>query len=322
MQIAGLLWREKLTIAKVFGVALVLAVIVSFILPKYYESTAILLPASSTTPALSSGTISSLASLAGINIGSSNPEEMYPDIVMSEAILHDVVLTEFPIDSTGATMNLIEYWKIDNDTPEENYEEALDDLRNELSAAVDKDTYIVTLKLMTKYPLFTANVLNAIVNQLDLFLRTKNKTTASEQRKWIESRLKEVEVDLAKSEDSLKVFREKNRRVEDSPKLMLEQDRLVRDTEINSTLYLELKKQLELTKIEEIKNVPIVNVMDEARPAAEKSRPKRMVIAVLGAFAGLFLGIGWVLVDHYYRTPVMEFLSIFRRKVREHTPSA
>ena len=44
--------------------------------------------------------------------------------------------------------------------------------------------------------------------------------------------------------------------------------------QINSTLYIELKKQYELTKIEEIKNIPIVNMMDAGRPAAKKEKPQ------------------------------------------------
>ena len=37
----------------------------------------------------------------------------------------------------------------------------------------------------------------------------------------------------------------------------------------------ELKKQYELVKIEEIKNIPIINVMDPATAAARKDKPKR-----------------------------------------------
>ena len=66
-------------------------------------------------------------------------------------------------------------------------------------------------------------------------------TNASEQRKWIEARLTEVKEDLEKSENRLKEFREKNRRIVDSPQfspkrcisgLLLEQERLIRDVQI------------------------------------------------------------------------------------------
>ena len=60
--------------------------------------------------------------------------------------------------------------------------------------------------------------------------------------------------DLTKAENRLKEFREKNRQVL-SPQLLLEQERLIRDVQINATIYTERRKQFELVKIEEVKNI-------------------------------------------------------------------
>jgi len=99
----------------------------------------------------------------------------------------------------------------------------------------------------------------------------------------------------------------------DSPQMLLEQERLIREVTINSTIYTELKKcrcpnpaiernlplfgfrlvqrdsgrrnweagQQEIVKIEEIKNIPIINVMDDGRAAAKKEKPKRSTIALV-----------------------------------------
>ena len=82
--------------------------------------------------------------------------------------------------------------------------------------------------------------------------------------------------DLTKSENSLKEFREKNRQVL-SPNLLLEQERLIRDVQINSTIYTELRKQFELVKIEEVKNIPVINVMDPARAPGKKISRKGLL---------------------------------------------
>ena len=79
--------------------------------------------------------------------------------------------------------------------------------------------------------------------------------------------------DLTKAENRLKEFREKNRQVL-SPQLLLEQERLIRDVQINATIYTELRKQFELVKIEEVKNIPIINIMDTARAPAKKELKK------------------------------------------------
>ena len=105
--------------------------------------------------------------------------------------------------------------------------------------------------------------------------------------------------DLTKSENALKEFREKNRQVL-SPQLLLEQERLIRDVQINATIYTELRKQFELVKIEEVKNIPVINVMDSARAPAKKDKPKRAII-VLSVFFLSFLGaVGYSIVKQQF----------------------
>jgi uncharacterized protein involved in exopolysaccharide biosynthesis len=117
---------------------------------------------------------------------------------------------------------------------------------------------------------------------------------------------------LEKSEDKLKAFREKNRRIGDSPQLLLEQGRLMREVEINSTLYEELKKQHEIAKIEEVKNVPIINVMDSARPAGKKEKPKRSSITLAAVVVGFLASIGYVLFRHRYGAIVVQTVLAIR----------
>ena len=121
-------------------------------------------------------------------------------------------------------------------------------LRDGLEVSLDNKTSVLSISLLTQEPKLSADIVNAVASELDLFVRTKRTTNASEERKWIEGRLKEVKNDLEKSENALEDFRETNRRVSDSPQLLLEQERFIREVQINSTLYTELKRQYELRK--------------------------------------------------------------------------
>ena len=105
--------------------------------------------------------------------------------------------------------------------------------------------------------------------------------------------------DLTKAENTLKEFREKNRQVL-SPQLLLEQERLIRDVQINATIYTELRKQFELVKIEEVKNIPIINIMDTARAPAKKDKPKRAIIVLSVFFLSFFSSVGYTIVKHQY----------------------
>jgi tyrosine-protein kinase Etk/Wzc len=59
---------------------------------------------------------------------------------------------------------------------------------------------------------------------------------------------------------------------------------------MNSTIFVELKKQYELAKLDEIKNTTVVNILDRASTPIRKSRPKRATnagVMFLITFAGL-----------------------------------
>ena len=105
--------------------------------------------------------------------------------------------------------------------------------------------------------------------------------------------------DLTKAENTLKEFRERNRQVL-SPQLLLEQERLIRDVQINATIYTELRKQYEIVKIEEVKNIPVINVMDPARAPAKKDKPKLAIIVLSVFFLSLLGAVGHSVVKHQY----------------------
>ena len=121
----------------------------------------------------------------------------------------------------------------------------------------------------------------------------------------------EVKEDLTKSENVLKEFREKNRQVL-SPQLLLEQERLIRDVQINATIYTELRKQFELVKIEEVKNIPVINVMDSARAPAKKDKPKRAIIVLSVFFLSFFGVVGYTGLQHLYGVQILTIVKKLR----------
>ncbi len=92
---------------------------------------------------------------------------------------------------------------------------------------------------------------------------------------------------LSKAEENLKLFRESNRSVMSSPSLMLEQSRLVREVEVQTQIYITLKSQYELVKIEEIGNANSVEILDPPEVPLLRSLPNKK----FRVFVSLFLSI-------------------------------
>ncbi len=282
-------WKERKRILTISFVVALLTLGVNFILPVYYKSTATLLPETQKDKLSSLGQFADIASLAGVSVPGSEIARLYPTIILSETVLKAVVEKKYPSERHPEPVTLIQYFEFDNPTYYLNLVNAITRLRGLISASHDAKTSVVSLAIEMPEPGLAAMVLNSLIDELDRFMRYKRVNNASEQVKWIDVRIKEVESELRVAEETLKNFRERNRRVGDSPQLLLEQERFTRDVQVKSTVYIELKKQYELARLDEIKNLTIVNVLDSAVVPTKKERPKRATNAAI-MFLLTFLG--------------------------------
>lgn len=218
-------------------------------------------------------------------------------IVRSERVLREVIYHPYNAQEYPQPANLIEYWEISGNSDNEMFDKALKELRKRLDVSFDMRLGTVTISVEMEEPQLAADVANQVTAEMDTYTRTKRTTNATRQREFIEQRMEEVEETLKRSEVALKGFRERNRRIADSPQLILEEGRLNRDVEINSTVFIELKKQLEIAKIEEIKNIPIINVLDAARPPVRKSYPIRSTMVIMAFALSLLVSLGYVSIS-------------------------
>jgi len=302
------LWDSRRLIVMATASVTVVSIIVSLLLPEYYRSTTTILPETEKNKLSSIGGLSDLAALAGVNVASEGSlAKLYPTIIRSEAVLRDVIYADYETTRFPTSANLLTIWNFNEKTPERSFEVGLAYLRENLDITLDNKTSVVAVSIETREPKLSADILNNITAALDRFIRSKKMSTAGDQRKFIEGRMREVSQDLERSEDALRDFREKNRRVGDSPELQLEQGRRIREVEINTTLYTELKKQYEIAKIEEIKNLPIINIMDAARPAAKNDSPKKTVIVVTSFILSLIAAAFVFGLPSIYRERIRKF---------------
>ena len=125
----------------------------------------------------------------------------------------------------------------------------------------DPKSSFSSLSVISPDPFFSRDLATAALEELEKVNRFFKNQSIREKTKFIENRIQSVQADLEYSEQILKEFREKNRQIS-SPALRLEQERLSRDVEIQKGIFLTLKQQLELEKIEEVGKSSIFQVLD------------------------------------------------------------
>ena len=109
--------------------------------------------------------------------------------------------------------------------------------------------------------------------------------------------MEEAKFQNEKSEDVLTEFRKQNPLRLDTPSIEMKRERLESAVEENRAVYITLRQQFEIAKIDEAKEKLLINILDTAEPAVKKTRPKRTLIVVLSFFAGLIIAAFRNLLD-------------------------
>ena len=189
--------------------------VVSFLLPKIYESTATLLPQLESNNGVglgalfASGAASSAAQSLGISLPGSpaTPTDIFTAMLKSRIMADDII----------RRFNLMEHYET----------KTMHDARGSLEGAtrivVTKEK-VIKVAVEDKDPQLASDIANFYVSNLDRLNQTLSVSKARENRKFIEQRVAETQTALVKVEDALKEFQTQNRTVaiEAQSKAMIE----------------------------------------------------------------------------------------------------
>ncbi len=263
------------------------------------------------------GEVQGIAAAFGFNLDSGSGVTFYiPDVVESRSLATDIVLRKWENESFDEPVNLIRFWEIDDNTkwtrkvkrwiksffpgrkgdPMRKY---LSAARKELAERIkvnEEDSGLIKISVLMEEPQLASHIANYISDYIKRYIAEELELQSRKYRQFIEERLESAEGELRISEEELTDFRKKHTMALEPPETQLQRARLMRNVEVNQEVYITLRQQYELAKIDELKELPIINVLDRAEPAADKDSPRRLLIIVITFLAGGFIGILWVLL--------------------------
>ena len=103
----------------------------------------------------------------------------------------------------------------------------------------------------------------------------------------------------------MKKFYEKNRQIS-SPSLELEEDKLKREVEVQKSLFLTLKQQLEVSKIEEVQKSTVLQILDYPKVPYRAANINLLSSIVLSIIFGLGLAIILSIIRSFLNTSNFE----------------
>jgi len=241
---------------------------------------------------------SGLASLAGqfgvsLPVGSqSQGPDFYVRLLKSRVILDGIARDTFTVaEKGGQRIALVDLYEIKGDTPELRYEGARSLLDGIVGAGVAKTSGSVDLSATTKWPSVSLAIATALVDEVNKFNQRTRQGQAAGERKFGEGRVAIAERDLRDAENQLQQFMASNRQLSSSSQAALEGDRLRRTVSMRQTVYTSLMQALEEARLREVRDTPVITVIE---PPAVPSTPeplKRLADLELGLILGAFVGV-------------------------------
>lgn len=349
IELAQKVWAERNLVFKACGIAVIVALVVAFSIPKEYSTSVTLAPESSGGRSVS-GTMGALAAMAGVNLGSSSGEdalspELYPDIVASTPFLIDLfnikvkdqegkvdttlyaylkdeqrsawwsVVMSAPFKALGWTLSLFK------DKPEEG-EAALDPfqltaeesdvaqaLSSRISIAVDKKTGVTTLSVTMQDPLISAALTDTVMHCLQNYITDYRTNKARHDLAFTEKLYGEAKASYEEAQQKYATFADANQNI-----ILLsyraEQERLQNEMNLAYQVYTQVSQQLQMAKAKVQEITPVYTVVQPATVPLRASKPNKLMILVGFVFLAGVGSVGWILF-------VKDFIRNWRKQEEE-----
>ena len=335
LELAGKVWAERRLVLKWCGVAVVVALIVGFSIPKEYTTTVMLAPEVE-GGSRSLGGLSALAGMAGVNMNAGESSdalypELYPDIVSSVGFTTEL----FPVfveDEEGELKTtLYNYLKEEQRSPwwsailsfpfkcigwitslfrdeeEENVGQGIDPFR-----LTKDETSVVKMlneRISVSVDKKTSVITLSVTMQDPLISATMTDTVMQKLQNYItEYRTNKARHDL---DFTQKLYDEAQKKyyvaqqayadyVDMNQNISLRsvqtrQERLQNEMNLAYNLYNQTAQQLQLAKAKVQENTPVYTIVQAATVPLKASKPSKLMILVGFVFLAGVISVGWIL---------------------------
>lgn len=293
--------------------------------PRVFRSSATFIPQGSEGGA--SG-FALAASQLGIRVPSTNGggwgPPIYVDLLGSRALLEPIALDTVVVsEESGHRIPIVDLLEVKASTAARRVDLAVSALRGMVTPSEVKTLGGVQVSVTTRWPSVSLAIAQRLVRGVNEFNLQTRKSQATAERQFAEAQAAEAESALRAAEDRLQSFLQGNRIVAGSSQLGFDQDRLQREVQLRQQVYTSLLQSREEAKIREVRDTPVITVIEDPRlPLIGESR-KVAQKALVGAFVGVLIGLLIVLMREWLtalRGAPNEEVREFFRLLQDATP--
>lgn len=337
-QSISLLWllavlvRERRLIAALTAAGIVGGLAIGFLRPKTYTTTFSFLPQATQDPnrAALAGLAGQLGLPAGALGAAAQSSALYADLLVTRAVLIPIATDSFAAGPDSVRKApLAELLHVDDGKPSVVVENTLRALREDvIGTSVTTRTSMVTVEVRTESPYLSRTIGERLLEGLSHFNLVTRQSQAHAERVFTEGRLEATRASLRAAEDALQQFLQTNRQFQESPALAIQKDRLQRAVALQNQVATSLSQQLEENRIREVRDTPVMTIIETPALAARADARLWDLILLMGAVAGFCAGVLIVVVRDAWtrertvgRDPAWALLSREWKRIRGVTRS-
>ena len=227
--------------------------------------------------------------------------DYYTALLQSPLFLERIIKKSFTIRKLGGPKPLLDYFEIAAVSEAIRLQKGIEALAKSIKVSAGRPTAgrvsppIITISAVTSDAQLSADLGNAFLEELIVYNQSIRNHKAIQNRVFIEKQLKDNQDLLNNAESEVATFTARNRKIA-TPDLEAQKDRLTRALKVQEEVFITLKKQLELARIEEQENQPSIEIIERAVPPLTRSSPSLRRNAMLAGVLGLMLFCGLALV--------------------------
>ena len=245
------------------------------------------------------GSIAGASGLAG-SLSEGPSPDFYAGVLTSRELLEATLASRFARPEGGSdTATLLELMRPRGSTPARRLGNARRKLAKRVTISVDRKAGMVTLAVSLHDARLSADVANRMVQLLERFNLERRQSSSREQRRFAERRLAVAQGELRRAEEAHTRFLLANRRYVGSPLLAAEGERLERDVRSRQEVVTGLMNAFEEARIAEVRDTPMITIIDRAAPPDRRSKPRPVLWTVTMTVTTLALTIAWALLSGF-----------------------
>lgn len=323
------IWARKKLFLIVIPIVFLLSCAYILCIPRYYTSSLSLAPEMAGSGSGMAGTLGSLASSFGIDLGNMETTDainplLYPDLMddngfvmglskvrvksMDGAIdcsYYEYIDKKQEMPWWGETVAKIKGWLAPKPEPRKGaggesnpyfltkkQDDVISSIKNNIAIAVDKKTGVISISVEAQDPLICKSVADSVKERLQIFITNYRTNKARIDAEYYKKLADNAKKDYEKSRRKYGSYADANTDVV-LESLKAEQNDLENDMQLKYNTYSTLNTQMEqaIAKVQE--KTPVFTVIKGASVPLKPSAPKRMV------FIALMVILSWVITTLY-----------------------